>query len=1335
MTECGVRASLLRFVVFLFVGLLAACPYAAAQKSPAPAGPAFKKKAKDEDEAVRQRMEWFYRQRAFPLGYIPEGARGKALQELDRMLEREGRLVRLPNGTIQELAAISATTWTPIGPQPTASMFFGNTSGRVTALAVDPTNPNIAYLGGAFGGVWKTINAGLNWTPLTDAQASTAMGAIVIDPTSCGPAGPCKTIYAGTGEENFALDSYYGAGVLKSTDGGNTWTQLGAGVFFNTGGASISARSGGARIAALAISPNGQILLAAVQGAGQGAGSVASGIYRSADGGNSWSPVLTGAPGTEVLFHPKGNTIAYAALGSILGNSANGVYKSIDGGLTWAAVNGAGALPSGTDAGRIEIAIAPSSPATLYASIQDPRMATFGSLLGFFQTTNGGATWTNLSNTPDYCAPQCWYDNVVRVHPLQASTVFAGGSARGTVGWVLRSNDAGATWQNISQGGGVVLHVDQHAMAFSANGSRLYVGNDGGAYRTDDSAASSISWVNLNNALNITQFYPGVSIHPSSEQAGFGGTQDNGTQIYSGNLAWSDTNACGDGGWTAIDPATPSTVYAACQDIDVEKSAQNGGLNTFLPAVNGLDFTDMGAFIPPFVIDPSLPQRLYFGTFRLWQTTDGATTWTAISGDVTGGGGATLSTIAVAPSDSKTVYTGSNSGHVQVSTNVAAGSAAFTDASLGLPGRVVTQIAVDPLDARTAYVTFSGFNFGTDTLGHVFKTTNGGILWTTINGNLPNIPVNDIVIDPDDASRQTLYVATDVGVFQTTNGGGTWSALGTGLPRVAVLSLKLREASRTLRAATHGRGVWDLLLPNLAGTPAFVLSSIQPFTAQAGASGFTLTANGKGFTASSVVRWNGSNRTTSCTLPTQCTANILTGDLASAAVAQITVFDPGQASPTNALSFTVTGAAPSISQLTPSSAAAGAANLPLTANGSNFNSGSKVSWNGTPLPSTTFVSSTQVTTAIPASLLAFGGINAVTVVNPPPGGGPSNALAFTVTALPPANDNFANATTVTSSSFSNTEDTSGATIEATDPAPSCTVGLPGLVSNGRANSVWYRLVAGGSGSVTVDTVGSSYDTILTVVTGAPGSFTEVVCNDDITTGIVVQSRVTFNVTSGTTYFLMVTAYSGGGGKLVFNVSTTVPVQSADFALSSPTGAQSVNAGQPATYTISVAAQGGTFASAVTLSCNSLTLPVQASCSFNPASVTPGASSANSTLTIATTARSAVPSMPPPGVVWRLRGVPIGWLVVFAALLGVVLALRVFATSPRAERLIRRGPWIIYLPLAVLFCVLLLKLSGCSGMSSGGGPPPNGTPIGTYTVTVTGISGGASHSTMVTLIVR
>ncbi len=178
MTECGVRASLLRLVVFLFVGLLAACPYAAAQKSPAPAGPAFKKKAKDEDEAVRQRMEWFYHQRAFPLGYIPEGARGKALQELDRMLEREGRLVRLPNGTIQELAAISATTWTPIGPQPTAGTSFGNTSGRVTALAVDPTNPNIAYLGGAFGGVWKTINAGANWTPLTDAQASTAMGAL-----------------------------------------------------------------------------------------------------------------------------------------------------------------------------------------------------------------------------------------------------------------------------------------------------------------------------------------------------------------------------------------------------------------------------------------------------------------------------------------------------------------------------------------------------------------------------------------------------------------------------------------------------------------------------------------------------------------------------------------------------------------------------------------------------------------------------------------------------------------------------------------------------------------------------------------------------------------------------------------------------------------------------------------------------------------------------------------------------------------------------------------------------------------------------------------------------
>src|SRR5947209_11461290 len=585
---------------------------------------------REEKDTARKRIEWFYQQRAFPLGFIPAGARRRALQELDHMLEREGKLVRQPEGSVQQFIQPVTTMWTPIGPQPTVATIFGNTSGRVTALAVDPTNSNIVYLGGAEGGVWKSMNGGTNWTSLTDSQQSLAVGSIVIDPNKP------STIYVGTGEENFAIDSYYGAGILKSTDGGATWTQLGSGTFFNAGGAPVSARSGGARIGALAISPNSQILLAAVQGAG----SVASGIYRSTNGGLTWSPapVLGGAPGTEVVFHPTDNTIAYAALGSIFGSAANGVYKSTDGGATWNPVtNTGGVLPVGAATGRIEIAIAPSSPSTLYASIQDPRGATFGALLGFFKTTDGGANWTTLT-APDYCNAQCWYDNAVRVKPDDAQTVFAGGSAVGftTGGYLIRSTNGGNSWSGVAVGGGGVrLHVDHHALAFSKPGSgtlTLYAGNDGGVWSTTDilGTPGAMHWSNLNNTLNITQFYPGHSIHPSDEQIGFGGTQDNGSENYTGSLGWSNNNACGDGGWTAIDPFVPSTVYVTCQDVDIEKSVLNGAFNTFSFAANGIG-PEIGAFIPPFVADPATPNRLYFGTSRLWQTNDGATAWSPIS--------------------------------------------------------------------------------------------------------------------------------------------------------------------------------------------------------------------------------------------------------------------------------------------------------------------------------------------------------------------------------------------------------------------------------------------------------------------------------------------------------------------------------------------------------------------------------------------------------------------------------------------------------------------------------------------------------------------------------
>jgi len=751
-------------------------------------------------DMMNARREWLFRQRAYPQGFIPSDARARAVIELNRQLaERSSAGAKGKTPEALQPHGITSGTWSLIGPNPTHNGIL-TTAAWTNALAVDPTNASVAYLGAPEGGVWKTTDGGAHWTPLTDTQPSLAIASITIDPTNH------NIVYAGTG------DSYlYGEGLLKSLDAGNTWQYIAspfAGPFNSSG-----YFGGGAHINQIAVDPgNNLIVLAAVWRFPASS----AGIYRSADGGNTWTQVFPGAPATSIAFSSTGS-VAYAAVSDYFGTNLAGIYKSTDAGQNWTPVNGSGAtqlpLTAGgvASVGEIQLAMAPSSPTTLYVSIQG--LNTFAPLSpnSVFRSIDGGATWNPTATNPFVYTtrPAGNKGMVITVHPTNANIVFLGEQD------LYRSMDGGQTWSVVTTSTDSVVNSlfgDIRSFGFSANGVVLYVGCDGGPWSTPDAANQNINWTNLTSTLATTQFYPGLSINPSNAAIAFAGAQDQGVQQYSGSPVWTTVQQC-DGGWTAIDPSQPNNVYVVCQigTVQILKSINGGG--TFAAAQTGINGADRVAFIPPMVIDASNPQHLYYGTYRIYQTTNGAASWTPISGDLTSGTNSpTISTIVVAPSDSNRVYAGTSDGRVQTTANATAGaSAIWTNITGTLPNRAVSQVVVDPSNASTAYAVMSGFTFGSDTQGHVFKTINAGGTWTDISGNLPNIPADDLVVDPD--VLNWLYVATDIGVYATTNGGSTWTPMGSGLPRTVVSSLKLHEASRTLRAATMGRSAWDIVAP------------------------------------------------------------------------------------------------------------------------------------------------------------------------------------------------------------------------------------------------------------------------------------------------------------------------------------------------------------------------------------------------------------------------------------------------------------------------------------------------------------------------------------------
>ena len=761
------------------------------------------------------------------------------------------------------------------------------------AIAIDPRNNDVVYAEPAEGGVWKTTDGGTTWTPITDDQPSLAIGSIALDPSNP------DNVFIGTGEGDDAIDAYEGAGILKSTDAGATWRNI-PGPFVQQS------------INGLAVDPtNGRTVLAASN----------TGVYRSDDGGETWSLVRTGKA-TSVFFDPAQPGVAWAAVGHEAGSASNGVYRSTDSGFSWTLTPGTGinTIPIGTAAGRTQIVIAPAQPNTVYAVIANKVSGGY-SLNGVYVTNDAGTTWLNL-NAPDFCSGQCWYDMAIQPHPTDPNLIIAGGSTH-----LIRSLDGGVSWQSQQLGVSGYPHVDHHAIAFTKDGTRLYDANDGGMWSTDAFRGLPIIWNNLNATLGITQYYPGLAMHPTSPLISIGGAQDNGVHLYLGQLTWPALLG-GDGGWSAIDPSLPDTAYMSLaiasvrgqqQTINLYREQELTSFGGVLSVVHGIDLTDRHYWIPPFVMDPAVPQRMYYGTYRLYQSLDGGGQWHAISPDLTNPPLAvsatsyryTISAIAVSPADPNTIYTGSIGSGNSAVFQTSDGGKTWNDRTAGLPFRSVTHVTADPIDPATAYVTFSGYAVpGEPQSGHVYLTHDGGNSWTDISTTLPNIPANDLVIDSDVPG--TLYVATDAGVMVTTDGGSTWNPMGTGLPRVAVLSLVMQRATRTLRAATHGRSMWDYTLPIVVSSQP-VISSLSPAAENVGDPAFTLTIKGSNLGPGLRARWNGQDRPVTAATQTSMTVQIPASDIQLVGRVSIMVFNPASGGGASVPASFIVGPAPAIS--------------------------------------------------------------------------------------------------------------------------------------------------------------------------------------------------------------------------------------------------------------------------------------------------------------------------------------------------------------------------------------------------------------------------------------
>lgn len=687
---------------------------------------------------------------------------------------------------MQEFPRVDAgiiDSWQSIGPN--------NIGGRTLSLALHPADTSIIYMGAASGGLWKSTTGGFGataWSYVETGYPSLAVSSIIID--SLNP----SIMYIGTGE-NYGTQyssqgvdirvtrGMYGIGILKTTNGGASWTKSLDWTYSSQRG-----------VWKVIFNPkNHNVLYAATS----------EGIWKSVNAGATWFQQLNYLMAVDLEINPSDTSVLYTSIGNLTNNIPNanvGIYKSTNSGANWTKLTAG--LPA-TWTGKTQIELYKPNPNRIVASV-----ANDFSSLGLYLSTDAGASWALLSGTSsNYLGSQGWYTNPLYVKDNDSSKVIVGGVD------LFRSTTGGSNLSSVSDWsawligqivppGGVegsspdYAHADHHGIISNyKDANKLYIATDGGLFRSNDFGTS---YFGCNGGYQTTQFYNGFANSMTDSNFSLGGLQDNATARYEGTNSWRKVYG-GDGFWCAINSGNNSIAYISYTYASIQRST-DGAINNFNST--GPPSSGSGTqycFSAPYVLSQSNPQVMYAGGVNLYKSTSGGGAWQNM-----GSLGYKALSMDVSSTDPNIVYVGTS---VQLPGGTAkifrlVGST-LTDVSNGqIPNRYVTDIHIDPFNSANVYASFGGF--GT---GHIYKTTNSGTSWQDISGNLPDVPHQSVCIDP--LYPQNIYAGNDLGVFVSTTGGNSWYEFKAGMPYAMVFDLKIVETNRMLRAATHGNGVYQ----------------------------------------------------------------------------------------------------------------------------------------------------------------------------------------------------------------------------------------------------------------------------------------------------------------------------------------------------------------------------------------------------------------------------------------------------------------------------------------------------------------------------------------------